>query len=122
MAKAKERPVVVRKIKPYPIPCEITIAAQKKPMEIIYLGTQGVIVKLNNLILHVGEYYQISFKLPVLNEPFEAIQIRVLKTYDKSIDPKQLKVERLAEFHFQSLTKEQRKSIVAFITAIGQDK
>lgn len=122
MAKAKAQPVVVKKVKPYPIAAEITIGGQKKPTEIIYLGTQGVIIKANSMIMHVGEYYQISFNLPVSNERFEALQARVLKTYDKSIDPKQLKVERLAEFHFQTLTKEQRKSIVAFIAAIGQDK
>jgi DNA-binding cell septation regulator SpoVG len=122
MAKPKEQPVVVKKVKPYPIAAEVTIGAQKKPTEIIYLGTAGVIIKVNTMIMHVGEFYQISFNLPVSNEHFEALQVRVLKTYDKSIDPKKLKVERLAEFHFQSLTKEQRKSIVAFIAAIGQDR
>ncbi|HWU42746.1 MAG TPA: hypothetical protein VN132_04880, partial [Bdellovibrio sp.] len=114
-------PVIVKKVKPYPFPAELVLGAQKSPVEVIYLGQGGLIAKLKNQILHVGQYHQIAFDLPVGREHFE-LKVRVLKTYDKSTDPKRPVVERMAEFHFQTLTKDQHKSIVAFLAAIGQVK
>jgi hypothetical protein len=121
MAEKKQETVVVKKVRPYPFPGELMMGAQKSPVEVIYVGQIGLIAKLSNQILHVGAYHQIVFDLPVSRERFD-VKVRVLKTYDKSTDPKQVKVERMAEFHFQGLTQEQQKSIVAFLTAIGQVK
>lgn len=121
MAEKKPAPVVVKKVRPYPFPGELVMGAQKSAVDVVYIGQIGLIAKLHNQILHVGAFHQIAFDLPVSHEHFD-IKVRVLKTYDKSTDPKQVKVERMAELHFQGLTQEQQKSIVAFITAIGQAK
>lgn len=121
MAEKKQAPVVIKKVKPYPFPGQLMMGPQKSAIEVVYIGQIGLIAKLSNQILHVGAYHEIAFDLPVSHEHFE-LKVRVLKTYDKSTDPKQVKVERMAEFHFQGLTQEQQKSIVAFITTIGQAK
>jgi hypothetical protein len=121
MAEKKQKPVVIKKVRPYPFPGELMLGAQKSRVDVVYIGQIGLIAKLSNQILHVGGYHQIVFDLPVSREHLD-IKVRVLKTYDKSTDPKQVTVERMAEFHFQGLTQEQQKSIVAFLTAIGQAK
>lgn len=117
----KKQAVKVKKVRPYPFAASLEQNNIKKPVEIIYVSVAGAIAQLKSQIVSVGEYYQLTFQIPVVGE-FIVTQVRVLKTYDKSIDPKELKVERLAEFHFQSLTKEHRSRIVAFLAAIGQEK
>lgn len=113
--------VVKKKVRPYPIEAVLDMNGQKKPVEVIYVTAMGCIVRLKAQMVTVGEYYQVVFELPVLKE-FINTQVRVLKTYDKAIDPKEKKVERLSELHFQALSKEHKSRIVAFIQAIGQDK
>lgn len=123
MAEKKAPPVRIKKVAPYPFQGELTVAAQKKPVEVILVTLQGFIVRLHNQIVHVGEYYQVNFELPGKHGFLNAVQVRALKTYDKPIESaKKLIVERIAEFHFQTLTKEQRDSITAFLAAIGQKK
>ena len=113
--------VVKKKVPPYPIEAILELNGLKKPVEIIYLSPMGCIVRLKNQMVSVGEYYQIFFEFPVSKE-FLNTQVRVLKTYDKAIDPKEKKVERLSELHFQALSNQHKSRIVAFMTAIGQDK
>ncbi len=113
--------VNVKKVRPYPFVANLEQNSVKKPVEIIYVGVSGVIASLKSQIVSVGEYFQISFELPGGHDHV-VTQVRVLKTYDKSVNPKELRVERMAEFHFQSLTKEHRSRIVAFLAAIGQAK
>ena len=71
--------------------------------------------------VHVGGHYQAVFELPTLRE-FINTPVRVLKTYDKAVDSKVTKVERMAEFHFDKLIDDHRARITHFITAIGQAK
>ncbi len=113
--------VVKKKVRPYPIEANLDANGLKKPVEVIYVTAMGCIVRLKAQMVFVGEYYQITFELPVLKE-FINTQVRVLKTYDKALDPKQKIVERVAELHFQALSNDHKSRIVAFITAIGQDK
>lgn len=112
--------VVKKKIKPYPFDGTLEVNAQKIEIEVVYVGVKGAIVRLKNQILHVGAYYQLMFEIPVSHE-FVSTQVRVLKTYDKTLDIKEKSVERLAELHFQDLTKEHRSRINAFTAAIGQE-
>jgi len=115
-----DQPVVIKKkVKPYPFEGTLEINAQKTPIEVMYLNTKGAIIRLKKQILHVGEYYQVAFEIPV-SHVFINTQVRVLKTYDKALDIKEKTVERLAELHFQELTKEHRSRIVVFMNTIGQ--
>lgn len=113
--------IVKRKVKAYPFPAILDQNGVKKPVEIIYVGQAGVIASLNVQFVNVGEYYQVSFELPTLGHVITA-PVRVLKTYDRALDTADKKVERLAEFHFQKLTKEDKGRITSFMTAIGQKK
>lgn len=110
---------VVKKVRPYPIPATIDIQGVKKPIEISVVNLKGAIVRLNEVLVSVGEYHQLEFELPVLKTLVSA-QIRVIKTYDRSIDPKVNKIERLAELHFQNLDEINRTTISKFMAAIGQ--
>lgn len=112
--------VVKKKVAPYPIEANLEAEGVKKPVDVIYVAPKGCIVRLKGPMVFVGEYYQVAFELPVLKE-FINTQVRVLKTYDKAIDPKEKKVDRIAELHFQGLSDEHRKRILSFNTAIGQD-
>jgi hypothetical protein len=111
--------MVKKKVKPYPFDATLEVNAQKMSVEVIFVNDKGVIVRLKNQIVHVGSYYQIVFELPVSRE-IVSTQVRILKTYDKTLDIKEKTVERLAEMHFQDLTKEHRTRIKAFTAAIGQ--
>jgi hypothetical protein len=121
VADQSQAKVVKKKIRPYPIEANLEMNALKKPVEVILINPKGCIVRLKSQMVTVGEYYQLIFELPVLKE-FINTQVRVLKTYDKSIDPKEKKVERLSELHFQALSSEHKARIVAFMSAIGQEK
>lgn len=118
---AEQAKVIKKKVRPYPIEATLDPSGQKRQVEIIHLNTLGVIVRLKASMLFVGEYYQMYFEIPVTRESIN-VQTRVLKTYDKSVDPKAGLVERLAELHFQGLTSEHKSRIVAFMASIGQDK
>lgn len=110
--------IIKKKVKPYPIPANLDANGVKKPVEIMMLNEIGAIVRVDQQMLFVGEYYQVIFEIPVQHE-FVNTQVRVLKTYDRLIDKK---IERLAELRFQSLTNEHKSRIVAFMAAIGQVK
>ncbi|MBX3021098.1 MAG: hypothetical protein KF799_05420 [Bdellovibrionales bacterium] len=111
---------VIKKVKAYPIETALDLNGAKKPIEVILLTTAGFLARLKGPgIVHVGEYYTTSFELPVL-QTLVGGEVRVIKTYDRSVDPKAKVVDRMAELHFESLTEEQRKNILSFLSAIGQ--
>lgn len=117
----RQQPIVKKKVKPFPFDGTLEHNAQKKPVEVLSLTKIGCIVRLRgNLIVQVGSFHNIYFEIPVSHEMVNT-PVRVLKTYDKALDPKELKVERWAELHFQNLTSEHRSRIVAFLAAIGQE-
>lgn len=112
--------VVKKKVKPYPIDVILDQNGVKMTLEIIHLSTLGFISKIKpNLIMSVGQDYQASFQLPVLGSVIQG-KMKVLKTYDRAIDPKQRIVERFAEMHFVSLRQEDKKHILSFLAAIRQ--
>jgi hypothetical protein len=120
MAEAKKQKIVKKKIRPYPIEAQLEFAGAKHSVEIVYLTSKGCIALLKSAsMIFVGKYYHVIFEIPVLREWINT-QVRAMKTYDRSVDPKNHVVERLAEFRFQTLTEEQGKHIAAFTDAIGQ--
>ena len=116
---ADEKPVIT-KVKAYPMPATLDLNGVKKPAEVLYLTTLGAMVRLPHQMVFVGEYYQLYFELPVVNEDVNT-QVRIIKTYDRSVNPKEALVERVAELHFQNLSQEHRARIASFTSAIRQE-
>jgi hypothetical protein len=116
--KAVVPPPVKKKVKPFPFEGRLMIGAAQKPVEILALAKEGLIAKIENIIVHVGEFYQIQFELPVLEKSVNT-QVRVLKTYDKALDVKAKTVERMAEFRFLNLSEDHKNHIYSFLMAIG---
>lgn len=111
--------IVKKKVRPYPIEATLEQNAIKKTVEVVHLAPTGLIASLHKQMVHVGDHHVITFELPVLKQ-FIHTPVRVLKTYDKAVNPKEHLVERMAEFHFEKLTDEHKAHIVSFLTAIGQ--
>jgi hypothetical protein len=112
---------VVKKVKPYPFAGQLEIAAAKKPISILVVTKEGLIAKLDAIFVHVGEHYKVHFELPVVGRSI-LTEARVMKTYDRALDKKGSKVERMAEFRFEKLSEDHRSYLSTFLTAIGQTK
>lgn len=110
---------VIKKVTPYPIPAELESGGVKKPVEIIKMTPEAMFVRLNNVLINVGAHYQIYFAIPVSKHVVTS-QILVMKTFDRSLNPKEHLVERMAELRFEKLADNHRAAIVNFLTAIGQ--
>lgn len=116
----KQPPTIVKKVKAYPFDANFDVNGVKKPIEVIYLTPTGFLARLKGpSMVFVGEHYQTVFELPVAHTYVNA-QVRVIKTYDRSVDPKAKLVERMAEVHFEALSEDHRKNILSFLSAIGQ--
>jgi len=111
--------VVKKKVRPYPIAATLEANAIKKPVEILQLVKNGMIVRLTTHMVTVGEYYIFDFAIPVAGYPIKG-NCRVLKTYDRVLGPAADQVERLAEIRFSGLTETQTTHIEEFLRAIGQ--
>src|ERR1700712_86769 len=81
-------PPVKKKIRPYPFEGTIELNTVKRQLEVIYITPAGFIAKLKNCIISVGEHYQAVMELPVSHN-FVNSPVRVIKTYDRAVDPKQ---------------------------------
>lgn len=117
---AKAPKVVRRKVKPYPIAGVLDKGGQKFELEIILLTPKGLIGKLKSGMCFVGVHYQCQFELPVSRIGVNT-EVKVWKTYDKSLDPKQGLVERMVEVLFVKLNKTDKQNISSFLSAIGQN-
>lgn len=120
-ASAKEAPVIVKKVKAYPFDALVEVGGQKKQVAVLFLNRDGLIARVDKVLVHVGEYHKLEFVLPVVGNGIMC-ESRVMKTYDKALDPKGLKVERMAEFRFGKLTEDHRNYISTFLSSIGQKK
>jgi hypothetical protein len=119
-AQQNQKPQVIKvKVKPYPFAATLEKEGAKLQVSVVYVSPKGILAVMGPQFVHVGDYHQIIFELPVLGE-FINTQVRVLKTYDRSLDGH--KVERMAEFHFQKLSDEHKNRIVQFMAAIKQTK
>lgn len=107
--------------KVFPLEGTVEINGAQKPMQIMMLNQRGLVAKVNQTVLFVGEHYQIQFQLPISRFPVIS-KVRVMKTYDKAVDPKVKAIDRMAEFHFEDIAKEYMNRITAFLTEFGQEK
>lgn len=92
----------------------------KKTFEVMLLNLTGIIGRMDKVLVHVGEHYTVEFDLPVQNKTV-VVRVRVIRTYDKVIDPHAKIVERMAEFHFENLDPQNKSRIEGFLTAIKQE-
>lgn len=119
--KKTRAPKKVTKVKAYPLDGTLEINGVKKPLQIMLLNQQGLVAKVDQALVYVGERYQIQIQLPVSRFPVVS-KVRVIKTYDKAVDPKVKTIDRMAEFHFEEIPKEYMNRITAFLSEIGQEK
>lgn len=107
-----------KKVNPYPIAGTLEIPGQKVEIEILRITPVGIQAQLKTGVVFVGKYYQCQFAFPGHLAPLQA-EVRVIKTTDRSLDPKQKTVERMVEIHFVNLSPMYRSSISSFLQANG---
>ncbi len=111
---------VKKKVKPYPILATLDRGGQKITVDIHKVARIGFICDLRGHIVKVKETFQVAFEIPVLGRHVFA-EAFVVKTYDRALSVGQPPaIQRLAEFHFVSLSSEQANGIEAFIRSIKQ--
>lgn len=107
-----------KKVSGYPIAGTLEIPGQKVEIEILRVTSVGIQATMKTGVVFVGKYYQCQFAFPGRMAPLQA-EVRVIKTTDKTIDPKQKTVERSVEIHFVNLSPTNRSSIASFLQANG---
>lgn len=91
--------VVVKKIKPYPIQCELIDGDKIHKVNIIKLEPIGFLVENDKLILRTGTRLNARFVLPVFNKVISS-EVILVKTIDSFIKPGTTnEIMRLLEFH-----------------------
>jgi hypothetical protein len=112
-----------KKVQAYPIKGLITQGAAKKPLLILKINREGLLASLGNVLVHVGEYYEVEFELPAIKHIIHG-QMRVFKTYDRAtpVTSQSTKVERVAEFRYQNLPPAQVSAIAIFLRALGPQR
>tara|TARA_B100001248_G_scaffold262666_1_gene260575 strand:- start:3259 stop:3609 length:351 start_codon:yes stop_codon:yes gene_type:complete len=111
----------VKKVRAYPLPAELTIAGKKIPVEIRRLEILGLYIESTSLVVTAGTRGHISIALPKQYVRIEAnvILVRSLDSFTGEGKNKG-QVVRLLEFHFVSLSEEQKDQIDSFASSIGQ--
>ena len=109
----------IKKVQPYPFKAQLEHGGIKTFVDVLFVDKRGFIARLATLIAHVGSFYKVEFELPALKR-FVVGDVRVLKTYDKSLNGKEFSVERVAEFHFTNIHADHKANIDTFVKAIGQ--
>ncbi len=133
--------VVVKKVKPYPIPVSIFKSENLDPQStpttppantnnqsqagqpilgrIVKLTTIGFQVEVSSSSFYVGQNHQVEFSLPLSNVSIKS-NVKVIKTMDRFKDEKATIKEYLVEMHFSNLSKPQIQAIKKFEMDINQ--
>lgn len=121
MAKKMKEPIVVTKIKPYPIAVKLWTNGTLPPLlgDILRITKLGFQMEAQNSLLNIKEQYQLEFTLPFYNKTIRETA-QVVKTMDSFKDGKAKVKSYLIELHFVSLSKDHEKAIIEFETAIKQ--
>ena len=126
MATAKKL-VKIKKVHPFPIPCQIKLAAGNVNGQVLKLTGVGVLIELNVATIKPGERFECSFEIPVLKLGVSEAMV-VVKLYNQlsgghaKAEAAETGVVRMVEAHFQTLSVQSRESINAFISAIGKSR
>jgi hypothetical protein len=119
--KPKEPPVIVKKVKAYPITTLIVRADGTPPLRaaILRLNTVGLQLESSQLILKVGEDVKVSFTIPLHGNDVEEL-MRVIKTTDSYKDLNTGEKIYITELHFKNLNAKHLNFIREFMFAIKQ--
>jgi hypothetical protein len=111
---------VVKKIMPYPIEAELIGETAKIPLSVIYLSEKGFIAQVKSGIPRVGASILSQLVIPVSLHQVKS-EVKIFKTFDRTIvDHKHKMIQRMVEALYIHLSEDDRKSIAAFVKAIGQ--
>lgn len=118
------RPVVVKKIRPYPFEAKIGKEGLATPtvVQILKIAPVGFIAKVAKDMFIVGQHHQVEFVLPTYEDKIIE-PIKVIKTYD-SMEKGEAGLGKtyMAEFHFTQFKAHTKALITGFMKHIGQTK
>lgn len=119
-----DRPIAVKKIKPYPFDATISKEGSATPVlvHILKITPVGFIAKVTKDMFIVANTHQAEFKLPSSSEKLVE-PVKVIKTYD-SMEKQESGLGKvyMAEFHFTQFKAHTKGMILAFMKNIGQSK
>lgn len=118
--------IEVKKVSPYPFEVQLTKAEGVPPSKgmIVKMTDFGFLMRVESIHCKVGENYQLSFMLPVLDTSVRA-QGKVVKTYDgiEQMNKKDAsKKHYIVELHFIELPSTAKTSINNYLVKSGQKK
>jgi hypothetical protein len=119
--KQKEPPVVVKKVRAYPITVLLTKADGTPPLRatILRVNSIGLQMESSQILFKVGEDVKVSFTLPHLGHDVDEL-MRVIKTTDSYKDLNTNEKHYITELHFKSLSPKHSDYIRQFMFAIKQ--
>jgi len=130
--------VIVKKVKPFPIPGQIkSLSGATFPIHVVKLTTRGFLAEIAPSPIQPGERFEVNFEFPVLHRQL-AEMVVVVKLYqswgashpttlpaapkDQQGAPSQpaastsgVGIIQLVEMHFMSLSPEGRKNIDTYL-------
>jgi hypothetical protein len=116
-----EPPLVVRKIKAYPIPADVIRPGMPQPLKvsIVRVNTLGMQIESAQLILKVGEDVNVTFTIPIRGHEINSL-MRVIKTTDSYKDLTTGQKHYVTELHFKNLDPQLNSHIREFMMTIKQ--
>lgn len=120
-AKKLIQPIIVKKLKPYPIDIQIVKKDGTPPLnaKILRVNTVGLQMENENYLYKVGEEVTVTFVIPNFMHKIDEV-MKVIKTTDRFKDDKAIAKAYLTELHFIHLDLMQTKKILEFTRAIRQ--
>lgn len=112
-------PVIVKKIKPYPINVKIQGTNTILAGEVLLLTLAGLHLRCSSMQFKLMQRLKIQFNLPVKGSEIQA-NLKVVRVFfSHEIQPDgQKKMVQLAEAHFVDISSTAREEIMAFLQAI----
>lgn len=117
----KKEPVLVKKIRPYPIEAKVLKSETTPPIvgQILRITKIGFQMEVDKIMFSVGETWKAVFTLPhsqvTITEP-----VKIVRTMDRYKDEKATTKSYLVEMHFLNLDPLNLKAIAEFEKAINQ--
>jgi hypothetical protein len=121
MGARKKEQVLVKRVRPYPIPAKVTKSETSPPIEgqILRVTKLGFQMEFVQLLFSVGEIYSAEFVIPFFEKTIKE-NVKIVRTMDRYLDQKATIKGYLVEMHFTNLSRENAKSIAEFESAINQ--
>lgn len=116
-----EPPVVVKKVRAYPIPADISRPDNPQifKVSIVRVNTLGMQMESPQIILKVGEDINVAFTIPLHGHEINSL-MRVVKTTDSYKDLATGQKHYITELHFKNLDPKMSSHIREFMMSIKQ--